>query len=96
MNSLNISEHEIEELRRIALSMANEDIQKTFYSDKVKELKNWKNIFDDLSNPDMSYDDQLTIDKVDKCLDEIHKSGEDPSYLISAIKKIIDNQNDIY
>ena len=96
LNSLNISDQEIEKLRKIALSMANEDIQKTFYSKKVNELKKWKNIFDDLPNTEISDDDQLMIDKIENCLNEIHKSGEDPSYLISALKNIIDKQNNMY
>ena len=80
-------------LREIALSMANEDVRKTIYSEKVKELKAWKNIFDDILNPEISIDDQLIIDKVENCLEKIHQSNQDPDYLITNLKIIIENQN---
>ena len=92
-NSLDISEEEIKKLREIALSMANEDVRKTIYSEKVKELKAWKNIFDDILNPEISIDDQLIIDKVENCLEKIHQSNQDPDYLITNLKIIIENQN---
>ena len=92
-NSLDISEEEIKKYREIALSMANEDVRKTIYSEKVKELKTWKNIFDDIENPAISSNDRLIIDKVENCLEEIHNSNQDPDYLISNLKIIIENQN---
>ena len=92
-NSLDISQEEIKQLREIALSMANADVRKTIYSEKVKELKTWKNIFDDILNPKISTDDQLIIDKVENCLEKIHQSNQDPDYLITNLKIIIENQN---
>ena len=93
LNSLDISDEEIKKLRSIALSMAEEDVKKTIFSEKVKQLKTWKNIFDDIPSPEISSDSQFLLDRVENCLNEIHKSGEDPDYLIESLKKIIERQS---
>ena len=91
-NSLNLGYEEIEELKKIALEMADEDIQKKVYSEKVNELFNWKKQFDDLSNKKISTKDKLIIDKVENCIDKIHKSDLDPDELIFSIRRIIKEQ----
>ena len=91
-NSLNLGYEEIEALKKIALEMADEDIQKKVYSEKVNELFNWKKQFDDLSNKKISTKDKLIIDKVETCIDKIHKSDLDPDELIFSIRRIIKEQ----
>ena len=34
------------------------------------------------------------LERIENCLDKIHKSGEEPEYLINALKQIIDKQDD--
>ena len=45
--------------------MADEDIQKKVYSEKVNDLFNWKKQFDDLPETKLSTKDKLIIDKVE-------------------------------
>ena len=92
-NSLNMTDEEIENLRRIALLMSDEDVKRTIFSEKVKELKTWKNIYDEITEPQLSSNDLYIIDRVENCLENIHKSNEDPEFLINSLKNIIDNQD---
>ncbi len=92
-NSLNMTNEEIEEYRRIALLMCDEDVKRTIYSEKVKELKTWKNVYDEINAPELSSNDYYIIDKVENCIQNIHKSNEDPEFLIDSLKNIIENQN---
>ena len=91
-NSLNLGYEEIEELKKVALEMADEDIQKKVYSEKVNDLFNWKKQYDDLPNKKISTKDKLIIDKVETCIDKIHKSDLDPDELIFSIRRIIREQ----
>ena len=91
-NSLNLGYEEIEKLKKIALQMADEDIQKKVYSEKVNDLFNWKKQFDDLPETKLSTKDKLIIDKVETCIDKIHKSDLDPDELIFSLRRIIREQ----
>ena len=91
-NSLNLSNEEVEKLRKKALLMADEDVKKTIFSEKYKELFTWKKVFDEIQNPKLSNSDQLIIDRVENCIEKIHKSNEDPDALIHSLLKIIENQ----
>ena len=92
-NSLNMTNEEIEDYRRIALLMCDEDVKRTIYSEKVKELKTWKNVYDEINSPELSSNDYYIIDKVENCIQNIHKSNEDPEFLIDSLKNIIENQD---
>ena len=48
--------------------------------------------YDDLLNKKISTKDKLIIDKVEKCIDKIHKSDLDPDELILSIRSIIRDQ----
>ena len=87
-----MSNEEVEKLRKKALLMADEDVKKTIFSEKYKELFTWKKVFDEIQNPKLSNSDQLTIDRVENCIEKIHKSNEDPDALIHSLLKIIENQ----
>ena len=91
-NSLNLGYEEIEKLKKEAIEMADEDIQKKVYSERVNELFNWKQQFDDLENKKISTKDKLIIDKVETCIDKIHKSDLDPDELIFSLRRIIREQ----
>ena len=93
-NSLSISFQEIEKMRKIALDMTNIDVEKTKYSAKVSELFTLKKVFDSIKNPIINSNDKLTISKVDKCIVDLHHSGEDPDQLIFLLKQIIKDQKD--
>ena len=91
-NSLNLGYEEIENLKKEAIEMADEDIQKKVYSERVNELFNWKQQYDDLENKKISTKDKLIIDKVETCIDKIHKSDLDPDELIFSLRRIIREQ----
>ena len=91
-NSLNLGYEEIENLKKEAIEMADEDIQKKVYSERVNELFNWKQQYDDLENKKISTKDKLIIDKVETCIDNIHKSDLDPDELIFSLRRIIREQ----
>tara|TARA_B100000212_G_C27380327_1_gene536757 strand:- start:1238 stop:3373 length:2136 start_codon:yes stop_codon:yes gene_type:complete len=93
-NSLSISFEEIERMRKIALEMTNIDVEKTKYSTKVSELYALKKVFDLIKNPIVNSTDELTISKIDKCILNLHESGEDPDQLIFLLKKIIKDQEE--
>ena len=93
-NSLDISETEVLKLRENALLMAEEDVKKTFFSEKYKELFTWKKVFEEITDPSLSNQEQIILERIENCLDKIHKSGEEPEYLINALKQIIDKQDD--
>ena len=92
-NSLDITETEVKKLRENAILMAEEDVKKTFFSEKYKELFTWKKVFDEISDPSLSDNEQLILDRTENCLDKIHKSGEDPEYLAKMLMKIIQKRN---
>ena len=93
-NSLEMSEKEVQELRENALSMAEEDVKKTFFSEKYKELFVWKKVFDEINNPSTSNQDLLILERIENCIDKIHKSDEDPEYLKYALLQILDKQDE--
>jgi len=93
-NSLDITETEVLKLRENALLMAEADVKKTFFSEKYKELFTWKKVFEEITDPSLSNQEQIILERIENCLDKIHKSGEEPEYLINALKQIIDKQDD--
>ena len=96
MNSLEMTENEVEEYRKNAILMAEEDVKKTLFSEKYKELFILKKVFEEIVNPSLSTQDQLILDKIENCLDKIHASYEDPEFLMNALMKIIDANEEDY
>ena len=96
MNSLEMTENEVEEYRKNAILMAEEDVKKTLFSEKYKELFILKKVFEEIVNPSLSTQDQLILDKIENCLDKIHSSDEDPEFLMNALMKIIDANEEDY
>ena len=64
---------------------------KKLFSEKINELSTWKTIFDDIENPKLSKHKNI-IERVEKCLNQLHDSNENPDDLITSIKKIIEIQ----
>ena len=93
-NSLDMTDIEVEKLKEKAMLMAEEDVKKTLFSEKYKELFIWKKIFDEINNPSLSSEEELILDRIENCLDKIHKSGENPQLLIDALKKILEKFDD--
>ena len=89
-----LNKTEVLKLRENALLMAEEDVKKTYFSEKYKELFTWKKVFDEISDPSLSNQEQIILERIENCLDKIHKSGEQPEYLINALKQIIDKKDD--
>ena len=89
-NSLDMTDIEVEKLKEEAMLMAEEDVKKTLFSEKYQELFIWKKIFDEIYNPSLSSEEELIMDRIENCLDKIHKSGENPQLLIDALKKILE------
>lgn len=91
-NSLNLTEEEIKKMQNVAVEMSYEDSNKKLFSEKINELSTWKTIFDDIENPKLSKQQKNTIERVEKCLNQLHDSNENPDDLITSIKKIIEIQ----
>ena len=45
--------------------MAEEDVKKTFFSEKYKELFVWKKVFDEINNPSTSNQDLLILERIE-------------------------------
>ena len=91
-NSLNLTEEEIKKMQNVAVEMSYEDSNKKLFSEKINELSTWKTIFDDIENPKLSKQQKNIIERVEKCLNQLHDSNENPDDLITSIKKIIEIQ----
>ncbi len=91
-NSLDISFQEIEKMRRNAFDMANIDLEKTKFSEKVNQLYSLKKVFNSISNPIINEKERGILEKVENCILNLHNSGEDPDQLIFILKKIIKDQ----
>tara|TARA_B100000579_G_scaffold30131_1_gene21152 strand:- start:4263 stop:6395 length:2133 start_codon:yes stop_codon:yes gene_type:complete len=91
-NSLDLSFDEIEEMKKLALEMTNEDIEKTRYSEKVKNLYALRQSYKfEIQN--LTDNNRRILDRIDECIENVHSSGEDPDELILCLKNIIKNNN---